>query len=79
MPQPVPDAPTTAAVTGPRALPGLDVARLDTWLRCTHPDLATDEPLRAHLVDSLPLGASGKVLKRELVAQYSAAAEPVAR
>lgn len=49
MPQPVPDAPVAAGTT-PRALPGLDVARLDTWLRRAHPDLATDEPLRAALL-----------------------------
>ena len=49
MPQPVPDASTTVAAPTPRALPGLDVARLDAWLRRTHPDLATDEPLRATL------------------------------
>ncbi|MCC2313589.1 phosphotransferase family protein [Cellulomonas xiejunii] len=65
MTQPVPDAPTASAGTPEvppspgrrtvddgttaRALPGLDVARLDTWLRRTHPELATDEPLRATL------------------------------
>ena len=49
MTQPVPDAPTAAVGTTARELPGLDVARLDTWLRRTHPGLATDEPLRATL------------------------------
>ena len=37
-------------------------------------------PRVVHLVETLPLGGSGKVLKRELVAQYSTpAGEPVAR
>ena len=35
-------------------------------------------PRVVHLVETLPLGGSGKVLKRELVAQYSSpATEPV--
>lgn len=48
MTQSVPGTPG-AVGTAARALPGLDVGRLDTWLRRTHPDLATAEPLRATL------------------------------
>lgn len=33
-----------------RTLPGLDVARLDTWLRAHRPDLAGDGPLTASLL-----------------------------
>lgn len=51
MTQSVPDAPAASppGTGAPADPPGLDVARLDAWLRRTHPDLATDEPLSAHL------------------------------
>lgn len=87
MTQPVTDAPTASAGTTARPLPGLDIARLDTWLRRTHPALATDEPLRATLFaggrSNLTYGVDGArvplVLRRPPLGHVQETAHDMAR